>query len=203
MPFKDKDYAFNFDVDTKVNTFSFKIHNNLKEVPLDDKISICTIHKILENESIIEGKFLTGIVLFIRPEKFYPISLSSQAEIKSKHLFVQKIYKDKNDIFKDINNGSLNTLNGNGINSLKINGRLESINVSDRLYLAGDKLSAFVTKDSNIRITGLADLILINDKVMNIRTISVINNMLTPFSSSINEVVKWIIGLITMAPSIK
>lgn len=198
MPLKDDDFLNSYEYSIKIDDKKVIVRNTISPLSRDDKTTKMECHFTQidgsQNEVLIEGKYLTGFLINVYPDDVILFKDSPSFDVKSGLSFFKKEYAKNDVIFNDISNGSLSSLHGKGFSSLIINGHERPIKNETEILITNGNLVGFVTKDKKIKINGDADLLFVDDKVMNLRKISVLQSKLSLINSSVSEFIKYFLG---------
>ena len=157
----------------------------------------CTFLQIKESQSSydLDGMYLTGFLISFKPDDIISFKSSPTLTLKSDFSFFKKEYNKMERIYDDITNGKLTSLHGVGISSMKINGKDLLIKPESDVIIMGGNLVGLVAKDNKIKIYGDADLLFVENKIMNLRKISVIQDKLEALNLSILDFFKYFISV--------
>jgi hypothetical protein len=139
--------------------------------------------------------YLTGFMVSFRPDDIISFKSSPTLTLKSDFSFFKKEYNKMERVYDDITNGKLTSLHGVGISSMKINGKDLLIKPESDVIIMGGNLVGLVAKHNKIKIYGDADLLFVENKIMNLRKLSVIQDKLEALNLSIIDFFKYFISI--------
>ncbi|ELI3048523.1 DUF1761 domain-containing protein [Salmonella enterica] len=199
MSLKDHDFERDYTYTIVINNKPYVIRNKLKPLSKKDtnKKMKCTFLQIKESQSSydLDGMYLTGFLISFKPDDIISFKSSPTLTLKSDFSFFKKEYNKMERIYDDITNGKLTSLHGVGISSMKINGKDLLIKPESDVIIMGGNLVGLVAKDNKIKIYGDADLLFVENKIMNLRKISVIQDKLEALNLSILDFFKYFISV--------
>lgn len=76
-----------------------------------------------------------------------------------------------------------------------INGRVKDIRPESEVIISSGNLFGLVNKSKKIKIYGTADLLFVDNKILNLRKITYFQSKLAIFDSSIFDIVKYLFSL--------
>jgi len=199
MSIKDQDFESDYTYTIVINNKPYVIRNKLKPLSNKDrnKKMKCTFQQIKESQSSYEldGMYLTGFLISFRPDDIISFKSSPTLILKSDFTFFKKEYSKMERVYDDITNGKLTSLHGVGISTMKINGKDLHIKPESDVIIMGGNLVGLVAKHNKIKIYGDADLLFVENKIMNLRKISIIQDKLESLNLSILDFFKYFISI--------
>ncbi|WP_320734226.1 hypothetical protein [Enterobacter kobei] len=199
MSLKDQDFERDYTYTIVINNKPYVIRNKLKPLSNKDtnKKMKCTFLQIKESQSLydLDGMYLTGFLISFKPDDIISFKSSPILTLKSDFSFFKKEYNKMERVYDDITNGKLTSLHGVGISSMKINGKELLIKPESDVIIMGGNLVGLVAKHNKIKIYGDADLLFVENKIMNLRKISVIQDKLESLNLSILDFFKYLISI--------
>lgn len=185
----------------------YKIENHVAPLSRLDKNKKmkCEYQQIsdLTNTYNINANYLTGFLLVLKPDDIINYNNSPSVLLKTDFAFYKKTYQKLDKIYDDISNGKLSSLRATGISQFSINGKHLSLRPESEIIISEGSLYGLVNKSKKIKIYGTADLVFVDNKIMNLRKITYLQSKLEIFGSSIMDILKYIFGLGLLAISIK
>lgn len=198
-PVNGSKYIDNYEAVFKINDESYKINVNLKPASINSekKKTECKYTQIKPEikEYTADSANGVGVLVYIKPNEVIDYSYMQKLSIRSEYATLQKNYKEKKDMYSEISNGVLAQFSGRGLDSLKLNNKVHKVDAESEIMLSGNNLVAYISNQQSIKISGLADVVALNNKAMNLRKISAIREKLSTFDTSFTDVVKWIFSI--------
>ncbi len=199
MPIRDGDYSSEYTYDVIINDSKYTIINTVDPLSRsdDNKKMKCNYQQLsIDNHTYtIKGKYLTGILISVIPDEIVVFKNVPTLTLNADFAFYKKTYPKLEKIYDDISNGKLTSLRGKGLSQLTINGKLQGLKPESEVIISGGKLIGLVNKNKKIKIYGTADLLFVDDKMLNLRKITYLQSKLVVFGSSIFDMVKYVFSL--------
>ncbi len=199
MPIRDDNYSNQYTYDVIINDSKYTIINTVEPLSkLDDNKKMKCIYQQLsvDNHSYsIKGKYLTGILISVTPDDIVVFKNSPTLTLNSDFAFYKKTYPKLEKIYDDISNGKLTSLRGQGLSQLIINGKMQDLKPESEVIISSGNLVGLVNKSKKIKIYGTADLLFVDNKMLNLRKITYLQSKLAIFGSSIFDIVKYVFSL--------
>ncbi|VTN18953.1 DUF1761 domain-containing protein [Klebsiella pneumoniae] len=196
MPIKKDDYINEYSYDVIVNDKKYTIMNSIEPMSRLDgnKNMKCEFQQLSADNHTYEvkGKYLTGILISIIPDDIIIFKKSPVITMSANLAFYKKTYPNIEKIYDDISNGKLISLRGEGLSQIIINGKKQEIRPESEVIISSGKLVGLVNKNKKIKIYGTADLVFVDDKMLNIRKITYLKSKLEIFGSSIFDFIKYL-----------
>lgn len=207
MPITTNGILHDYTYDIIINDKKYKIENHVAPLSRLDKNKKmkCEYQQIsdLTNTYSINANYLTGFLLVLKPDDIINYNNSPSVLLKTDFAFYKKTYQKLDKIYDDISNGKLSSLRATGISQFSINGKHLSLRPESEIIISEGSLYGLVNKSKKIKIYGTADLVFVDNKIMNLRKITYLQSKLEIFGSSIMDILKYIFGLGLLAISIK
>lgn len=207
MPITLKGILNDYVYDIIINDKKYKINNHVAPLSRLDKNKKmkCEYQQLSDLTRIynINANYLTGFLLVLKPDDIINYNNSPSVLIKTDFAFYKKTYKKLDKIYDDISNGKLSSLRATGISQFSINGKRQSLRPESEIIISEGSLYGLVNKSKKIKIYGTADLVFVDNKIMNLRKITYLQSKLEIFGSSIMDILKYIFGLGLLAISLK
>lgn len=199
MPIRDGDYSNQYTYEIVINDRNYRIVNIVEPLSkLDSNKKMKCIYQQLSasNHSYtIKGKYLTGILISVTPDDVIVFKDSPTITLKSDFSFYKKTYPKIEKIYDDISNGKLTSLRGVGLSQLIVNGKNEELKPESEVIISGGNLVGLINKSKKIKIYGTADLLFVDNKMLNLRKITYLQSKLAIVGSSIFDIAKYLFGL--------
>lgn len=207
MPITTNGILHDYTYDIIINTKKYKIENHVAPLSRLDKNKKmkCEYQQVsdLTNTYSINANYLTGFLIVLKPDDIINYNNSPSVLLKTDFAFYKKTYQKLDKIYDDISNGKLSSLRATGISQFSINGKHLSLRPESEIIISEGSLYGLVNKSKKIKIYGTADLVFVDNKIMNLRKITYLQSKLEFFGSSIMDILKYILGLGLLAISIK
>lgn len=197
-PIEDNGFTKEINYTLTINGESQSIKNIIPPIKVDDhkqKIK-CSILKSKNNriKSVNTTYGVTSLAIEFIPKGEVNFTKESNLEIDvSDGSFTMD--KIKNNPLYGFNNGKVKHINLIGLEELKIGGRTIKASSSDLFYATGENLTGYITNENEIKIFGMADQVAFNNKIMNLKPISMLNNKLSYLNTSIFDILKIVFSM--------
>lgn len=199
MPITKDDYSSEYTYDVIINDKKYTIINSVEPLSrLDNNKKMKCIYQQLSADNrtyMVKGKYLTGILMSITPDDVVVFKNSPTLTLNADFAFYKKTYPKIEKTYDDISNGKLISLRGEGLTQLMINGRVKDIRPESEVIISSGNLFGLVNKSKKIKIYGTADLLFVDNKILNLRKITYFQSKLAIFDSSIFDIVKYLFSL--------
>lgn len=199
MPIRDDDYSNEYTYDLIINDSKYTIVNIVEPLSRldDDKIMKCNYQQLsIDNHTYtIKGKYLTGILMSLTPDDVVVFKNSPTLTLNAEFAFYKKTYPKLEKIYDDISNGKLTSLYGTGISQLIVNGKMQDLKPESEVIISSGNLVGLVNKNKKIKVYGTADLLFVDNKMLNLRKITYIQSKLVVFGSSVFDMVKYLFSV--------
>ncbi|MEQ0263504.1 DUF1761 domain-containing protein [Klebsiella sp. CN_Kp073] len=199
LPISDHTYLDKYHYDIIVNDKKYTITNLIEpRSRLDANKKMKCEYQQLSADSYtyeVKGKYLTGILISVIPDDIIIFKNSPTITLSAEFAFYKKTYPNIEKIYDDISNGKLISLRGKGLSQIIINGKKLEIKPESDVIIYSGNLVGLVNKNKKIKIYGTADLLFVDDKMLNIRKITYLKSKLEIFGTSFSDVIKYLFSV--------
>ncbi|OPJ95976.1 hypothetical protein B1H39_11820 [Serratia marcescens] len=207
MPIKNSELLSNYTYDIIINDIKYTIINTVEPLSRLDanKKMRCNYQQFsIDNRNYtIKGKYLTGILISVTPDDIVVLKDSPSLLLNADFAFYKKTYPKLEKIYDDISNGKLLSLRGEGFSQLIVNGKKQELKPESEIIISSGNLVGLVNKNKKIKIYGTADLLFVDNKMLNLRKITYLQSKLVVFGSSTSDIVKYLFSMGFLAIAVR